>query len=66
MRPSHTDRSAPGKNRQNLLNSGAAIENSYSAMSIDEIRSCKPKSRLESFLRRKILEKKNREILAYK
>lgn len=34
------------------------LENLFNAMSIDEIKKSKPKSRLESFLRRRALEKK--------
>ena len=43
---------------RNPTNYKTALEHTYNKMSIEEIRKAKPKSRLESFLRRKALEAK--------
>ena len=42
----------------NLRNYREVLENSFSSMTAEEIRQCKPKSRLESFIRRKALQTK--------
>lgn len=44
------------KKNQSLSN----LESLYNSMSMEEIKKSKPKSRLESFLRRKALENKKR------
>ena len=46
-----------GNTKQNQ--SASNLESLYNSMSIEEIKKSKPKSRLESFLRRKALKNKN-------
>lgn len=41
---------------RNLMNYKEVLEDTYNSMSLDQIKKTKPKSRLESFLRRKALE----------
>jgi hypothetical protein len=61
MRSQHVERSFSKELKGNFNSQGAAIENSFNSMTIEEIRNSKPKSRLESFLRRKALEKRKKE-----
>lgn len=42
-----------------FVNNKQILEYTYQKMSIEEIKKANPKSRLESFLRRKALEEKN-------
>lgn len=43
---------------ETIWRSSDNLENLFNAMSIEEIKKSKPKSRLESFLRKRVLEKK--------
>ncbi len=66
MRSVQTERKTTREQKGIMISQEAAMKNAFNAMTIDEIRNSKPKSRLESFLRRKALEKRDRDKLFYR